>query len=203
MEHAMDLPPIPGLLYLPEVITPEEEAAYIHTIDAQPWDDSLSRRVQHYGYRYDYRARSLLPAAYIGPLPDWLAPLAIGIMDRASFSNMPNQVIVNAYLPGQGIALHTDCIPCFGPVIASLSLASACVMDFRCAETGVRHAMSLAPRSLLVLSEAARYVWRHGIAARRTDVVDGTIRPRARRISVTFRTVRVSADGARLTLPVT
>jgi hypothetical protein len=41
---------------------------------------------------------------------------------------------------------------------------------------------------LWIIAGEARSEWRHGIASRLTDVIDGERRPRARRISITFRT---------------
>jgi alkylated DNA repair dioxygenase AlkB len=64
---------------------------------------------------------------------------------------------------------------------------SACVMDFRRVKDGRREAMLLEPRSLLVLSDDARYEWEHGIARRKNDRWHGSLMPRSRRISVTFR----------------
>ena len=64
-----------------------------------------SGRVQHYGWRYDYKARAITPDMHIVALPrqDWPR----GYTSR-TFDKVPEQVIVNEYLPGQGIALHTD-----------------------------------------------------------------------------------------------
>jgi alkylated DNA repair dioxygenase AlkB len=47
----------------------------------------------------------------------------------------------------------------------------------------------LEPRSLLILSSEARYEWTHEIPARKSDEVNGVKQPRARRISLTFRTL--------------
>jgi len=41
----------------------------------------------------------------------------------------------------------------------------------------------------MVMGGDARYLWRHSIAARRSDVVDGRGIERDRRVSLTFRTV--------------
>lgn len=158
-------------------------------IDAAPWLDTLKRRVQHYGYRYDYKARRITPDSYLGPLPEWLEQLAGRLVADGIFATQPDQVIINEYLPGQGIAPHVDCEPCFGDVIASLSLGSGCVMNFAHVATGKTMARYLEPRSLLVLQGASRFEWTHGIAARKTDVVDGISVPRGRRVSLTFRTV--------------
>jgi len=48
----------------------------------------------------------------------------------------------------------------------------------------------LARRCLLVLTGEARYLWSHGINARKTDELDNKIIERQRRISITFRKVR-------------
>ena len=47
----------------------------------------------------------------------------------------------------------------------------------------------LEPRSLLVLTGEARYVWTHAIRPRLNDVVEGTKVPRHRRLSLTLRTL--------------
>jgi alkylated DNA repair dioxygenase AlkB len=60
-------------------------------------------------------------------------------------------------------------------------------MDFRHATTDRKAHLLLEPRSLLVLSDEARYAWEHGIAPRKKDVWQGLRVPRGRRLSVTFR----------------
>jgi hypothetical protein len=44
---------IPGLLLVPDFVSPEEEAALLAAIDANHggWSALAKRRVQHYGYR--------------------------------------------------------------------------------------------------------------------------------------------------------
>ena len=81
-------------------------------------------------------------------------------------------MLVNEYLPGQGIAPHRDYAP-FGRTVVSLSLLSPCVMDFRHPPTGRRERLLLEPRSLLVLADEARYDWEHGIAPRKRDAWHG------------------------------
>ncbi|WP_018699717.1 alpha-ketoglutarate-dependent dioxygenase AlkB [Amorphus coralli] len=179
----------PGAVYRPDYVGVAEEAALLAQLDRADWIDELKRRVQHYGYRYDYRERRVAEGSFLGALPDWLLPIARLLVADGFFAAMPDQVIVNEYLPGQGIAPHVDCEPCFGDTIASLSLGSASLMEFRKAEQSERLDHLLEPRSLLILSGEAPYGWKHGIAARKTDVVDGVKRPLARRMSLTFRTV--------------
>jgi alkylated DNA repair dioxygenase AlkB len=121
---------ISSLAYIPNFITTVEHDFLLSQIDQQPWLTDLKRRVQHYGYKYDYKARTVGNYAYLGPLPDWLSVLSKKLHDNSIFLSMPDQVIVNEYLPGQGISAHSDCVPCFADTIASLSLGSPCVMEF-------------------------------------------------------------------------
>jgi alkylated DNA repair dioxygenase AlkB len=102
---------------------------------------------------------------------------------------MADQVIVNEYLPGQGIGAHVDCVPCFGPAVAAVSLGSACVMDFTSPDRSSAVPVCLQPGSLCVMTGPARYEWRHAIAARKSDPAPGGRILRGRRVSVTFRTV--------------
>jgi len=166
-----------------------EESHLLRTIDSQPWLTDLKRRVQHYGYRYDYSAREVTEASRLDPLPDWLAEIGARLVSEGHFEREPDQVIINEYLPGQGIEPHIDRETCFGPTISTLSLSSAITMNFTHAETGERVSERLEPRSLLTLKGDARYKWRHGIAPRKSDMVEGARVPRGRRVSLTFRTV--------------
>jgi alkylated DNA repair dioxygenase AlkB len=179
---------IEGLSYVLEFVTREEEAALIAAVDAEPWLTELWRRVQHYGYRYDYRARAVDPSLRLGPLPEWVAFLTRRLVAGGHMPTAPDQLIVNEYQPGQGIGAHVDA-PAFGPVIASVSLGAPCVMNFvEVAGTG-REQLVLEPRSLLVLAGPARSRWKHGIPVRGSDRIGDRDVPRGRRVSLTFRTV--------------
>jgi alkylated DNA repair dioxygenase AlkB len=161
-----------------------EEAALVAGVDAGEWSTDIARRVQQYGLRYTGRTGATPTDA--GPLPPWLDPLLNRLLDEG-FARRPEQVNVNEYLPGQGIARHTD-IAYFGPVVAIVSLLSATTMVFEQPETGARCELRIEPRSLVVLSGESRSTWQHSIPKRRTDVVAGLKVPRQRRISLTFRT---------------
>ena len=175
---------INGLLYLPDYITPQEEIRLTKLINQQKWDNTLQRRVQHYGYRYDYKARKVTPDMYLGKLPNWLGNIANQIHQDGLCELVPDQAIINEYKPGQGISPHVDCQACFGPRIFSLSLGSQVIMEFT--KTGkAKVEIPLAPRSLVMLYGEARNRWKHGIPARSRDhgIARGT------RISLTFRNV--------------
>ncbi len=180
---------IQGLSYIPDFITATQETDLINYIDQQSWITDLKRRVQHYGYRYDYKARAVTNHAYLGELPQWTAPLTKRLYDEKIFDKNPDQIIVNEYEPGQGISAHVDCVPCFGDVIASLSLGSGAVMQFTNLHSGEKQDIYLQERSLIILSGPARYEWAHAIPSRKSDTVHGFKKERTRRLSLTFRTV--------------
>lgn len=187
-----DVSAIPGLLYQTAFIERAGEEGLIRQIDAQPWITDLRRRVQHYGYRYDYKARAVRGADYLGALPDWGRDIAARLVRAGYFEHVPDQMIVNEYQPGQGIAPHVDCVPCFGDVIASLTLGAGAVMALSDPHTGRKEDVYLEERSLIVLSGEARYQWRHGIPARLSDTVNSIKIPRGRRLSLTFRVMNFS-----------
>lgn len=192
-EYALDLnvesdaKEIPGITYIPGYIKRDEQNRLLDIVDQQEWSTKLMRRVQHYGYRYDYKKGSLASSSYLGKLPDWTQKIAERLRSDRLTPTLPDQVIVNEYLPGQGITSHIDCIPCFGSTIITLSLGSDCVMDFTHPQTEQKASILLSPGSILVTQKAARYEWKHGIAARKKDKYKGSEIVRTRRVSVTFR----------------
>lgn len=180
---------ISGLTYIPDFISAQEHDFLVAQIDQQSWLTDLKRRVQHYGYKYNYKARAVGNDAYLGPLPEWFSSLSKKLHDDGIFPSVPDQVIVNEYMPGQGISAHIDCVPCFADTIASLSLGSPCIMEFSNPKTGEKKSIVLEDHSLIVLSGPARYEWQHAIPARKSDIINGIKTERARRVSLTFRNV--------------
>jgi alkylated DNA repair dioxygenase AlkB len=176
---AADVPPIPGLRYLPGYLTEADERALAAAIDTMPWDTEWRRRRQPYGAGYG--SNETAP-----PIPEWGRVLADRLLADGVTPEPFDQMLVNEYLPGQGISPHRDYAP-FGRTVVSLSLLSACVMDFRHPPTGRRESLLLERRSLLVLAGEARYDWEHGIAPRKRDAWHGLPVERGRRLSVTFR----------------
>ena len=181
---------ISGLRYVEDYIDEHQHDWLLTQIDKYQWLDDLKRRVQHYGFKYNYKARKVNLDMRIGELPEWLERLSQKLHQDGHMPKTPDQVIVNEYLPGQGISSHIDCEPCFRDTIASLSLGSGCVMNFTNKfDKSKKVPVWLAPRSLVVLSNEARYEWLHGIAARKWDKWDGHKHERQRRVSLTFRSV--------------
>ena len=178
-----------GARLVPDIVTEAEERRILMRIADAPWLTNLSRRVQHYGYRYSYRDRATDRHASAPAFPRWAD--VIGERLRPLFDGrLPEQCIVNEYRPGQGIGMHAD-HAAFGAIVVSLSLGAAWHMQFRprSARPYVRHGLPsdevavLPRRSALVLRGPARSAWMHAIdpASNADQAVT--------RVSATFRTL--------------
>ena len=186
---------VPGLKFIPRFLTPKEQAFCVERIDAaqEEWRDDLQRRVQHYGWRYDYKARAITPDMHLGALPEWLQKLAEKLhRETAAFDQVPEQVIVNEYLPGQGIGTHID-HPGFGRAVCTISLLDDWEMDFSRNWRDKEPAL-LERGSCVLLTGPARSHWQHGIQAKHSDPTSEGAKQRSRRLSLTFRTV-LNQDG--------
>lgn len=185
------IPGIHGLHYYPGFLDEHAQRVLIERIDAKPWRTDLERRVQHYGWRYDYRTRTVTPDMDLGPLPDWVEEIAARLYTETRlFDRVPDQAIVNEYEPGQGIALHAD-RQCFGDTVATLSLGDDWEMRLRPVRGSAPEdkRIMLAQGSVLVLTADSRSRWMHGIDKRRTEKSAVGQRDRRRRLSLTFRTI--------------
>lgn len=186
--HELDPPALPaGLFYQAHFLAAPIQSDLLAWIDGGAWSRELKRRVQHFGYRYDYRSHRVDRSMRLGPLPEFVR----GVLNEFALHEAVgcdfDQVIVNEYLPGQGIAAHIDCKRCFGDRIAIVSLGWPYEMEFQKFKSRSATSLMLDPGSLLVLSGLARYEWTHRIRARRED--RGV--PRRRRVSLTFRKVLI------------
>ncbi len=190
-KSARGLGKIKGLALIENYLSVEEEIQLMRCIDKQPWLDDLQRRVQHYGYRYDYRRRRIELPTKVSALPDWALAMAARLEKMKILMEQPDQLIVNEYLPGRGIAAHMDAESCFSETIVSVSLGSTVQMDFTKGNDKV--SVLLPRRSLIQMKGESRYQWKHGIVGRKSDRIGNTIYPRQRRISLTFRKVLISS----------
>ncbi len=176
---------IEGLTYVPSFLDAAAHDETLATVDSLPWQNDLKRRVQHYGYKYDYKARAIDRSMFVGELPSFAQAIGLRLFQEGHMPEVPDQLIVNEYRPGQGIAAHVDCVPCFDGTIVTISLGSVYDMDFKNLESGAAKQATLELGSALIMSGDARFSWTHGIRPRLSD--NG--RRRDRRVSLTFRKV--------------
>lgn len=91
------------------------------------------------------------------------------IDDGAAGPASADQITVNDYPPGSGIAPHVDTHSAFTARFASLSLGAGVAFELR--RGGEAAELWLPRRSLLLLGGEARLGWAHYIAPRRGDSV--------------------------------
>lgn len=186
---------IKGLKLIEDFIPQDFQEELIDKIDEGKWLNELKRRVQHFGYKYDYRARMINNSMKVNDLPEWVSPVVDRMLDEQILIVAPDQMIINEYQPGQGITKHVDCVPCFGGQIVSLSLGSPTVMEFQNLVKNEKIIKVLNPGSLLIMEGESRYNWQHGIPSRKSDLINGKRIKRSRRLSLTFRKVILDGPG--------
>lgn len=169
---------INGLKIINNFITEEEEKYLLNSINNSKWDTRLSRRTQHYGYEYNYKRYD---CSKTDKIPEWCDFIINRI--KTEFNNVPDQIIINEYIPGQGISPHTDA-KIFSEDIYSLSLGSDINMNFTNKTDHIEYKLNT--RSLLNMRGDARHIWKHSITQRMSD--NGT--KRKTRISLTFRSIK-------------
>jgi alkylated DNA repair dioxygenase AlkB len=193
---------IEGMTYHKDVIDQKTESALLAFLygpfgKPRAWQDgpgggSRSRRVQQYGYAYDYASLSITSAP---PIPDELQRLISELQQKGLLNKHVNQIIVNEYKPGQGITPHVDHVKWFGEEVASLTLQSGCKMILSNPSKSINQSIYLDRKSLIRLTGLARWHFLHSIAATKSDPIKNTqtnqinMKPRGTRVSITFRQV--------------
>ena len=190
----------PGLIYRPNFITEEEETRLLACIDGSEWSTELQRRVQHYGWRYDYKKRRIDESMRVGELPMWAQELGRRLVNEGLMKTLPDQLIVNEYRGKQGITPHVDVPGSFTEHIATISLLETWGMVFRRRGGKEKVEKALERHSVAVLTGDARYEWTHEIPKRENEPqmdLQGKRRwvRRSRRISLTFRKTRLRRNA--------
>lgn len=202
----------------------------IATAPKPRWKQLTHRRLQT--WPSDLTKNTLLDA----PLPMWLMdpvvsrllslPISSEDDGRHIFSDSPhgrpNHVLINEYLPKQGIMPHKDG-SAYYPVVCTVSLGASLCLDIygdkedRTREEESRWRILQEPRSLLITTDELYTNYYHGISEIEIDtdlnsstlanwellrsedgIIDGEIE-RRERLSLTYRDVlKVSKLGAKL-----
>ncbi|TFK36054.1 hypothetical protein BDQ12DRAFT_634403 [Crucibulum laeve] len=120
--------------YVPNFITEAEEEYLTRKIvesSQHKWKNLANRRLQLWGGEVTPNGILLsqpMPS-FVDKYPDIISRLR----DMGAFQNSPhgapNHIILNEYLPGQGIMPHQDG-PRYHPVVATISLGSHCVFHY-------------------------------------------------------------------------
>ncbi|HYG46336.1 MAG TPA: alpha-ketoglutarate-dependent dioxygenase AlkB [Allosphingosinicella sp.] len=174
-----------GLVYVPDFLALEEEAALAGRIAALPFKPfefhgfTGNRRTVSFGLHYAFDGSGLREAE---PIPEWLQPLRAR---AAALAGLAGEAFVHAlvieYAPGAGIGWHRD-RPVFGDVVG-ISLLAPAPLRFR-RKVGARwdrFTLTAEPRSAYLLRGEVRHQWEHSIPQLETL-----------RYSVTLRTLAAS-----------
>ena len=170
-----------GLVYWPNFVSAEEEAALIAHMASLPFAPFQfhgfegKRRTVSFGWQYKFDGSGLAPAE---PMPDWLAAVRARVAQTTGTAGFVHALLIE-YEEGAGIGWHRD-RPDFGEV-AGLSLGAAAPLRFRRRRGAKweRFTLEAEPRSLYHLTGPARADWEHSILA-----------VPALRYSITLRTLR-------------
>jgi 2OG-Fe(II) oxygenase superfamily len=213
-------PTIPGLFFDPSVLISEELAASL-TVHASRYFGTSSGSQVSTVNQVMFFGRASEKDSGLPPFLDELIHILSSLLQphlpmhthRILFppeilwsSPASRQAILNHYIPGEGITPHVDLLTRFADGIVAVSLGGGTVMTFRRVVDGGsaselegdRWDVYLPARSILVLTEDARYKWTHGIEGRLTDCVAAKGDPswiqRETRISITLRWLLPGAD---------
>ena len=178
----------PGLILRNNWLSDAEHADAVAEVDNNFFETTLLRRVQHYGARYDYELSQVSEIGSAPPIPPVLKSIGERLFLENFFDRSPEQVIVNEYLSGQGIASHVD-RQSFGPAVATISLLESWPMIFRQIDGTKKLEVLLEAKSLAIMTMESRNEWAHEIAKRKVDKVGGLKVARCRRLSLTYRTI--------------
>ncbi|KAF9417543.1 hypothetical protein HW555_005373 [Spodoptera exigua] len=164
--------------YISEFISEAEEKAILSNIYASPkpkWTQLSNRRLQNWG------GIPHTNGMIAETIPHWLDKYLekihrLNVMD----GKRPNHVLVNEYLPGQGIMPHVDG-SLFYPTITTISAGSHIVLNFlEPADDNTINrtpvfSFLLEPRSLLILQDRLYTHYLHCIEELKEDLLDGSI----------------------------
>lgn len=186
---------IKGFYYFKNIIDEKTGADIYFFLNTQEWKGISAsfngRKIQQYGYEYNYSTRQDSDYKKIEDIPEILLHLQqIGIQKIKNELANPeefnactlNQCIVNKYESKQGISAHID-KETFGTAIVCFTLGSGTTVTF--SNNCEKVEKYVEPNSLYIMTGRSRYSWKHEIIPRAAD--NGV--KRETRISVTFRTV--------------
>jgi len=159
--------------------------------NAQGRSSEKSRRVLHFGWKYNYSSGSTRERAeefplVIATLRDLIAEVWSEAPDGFDIESL-DQCIVNRYLPGQGIGAHIDS-ESYGGTIVCFTFLGSREMEFT--QGSDTHRVYTTPGSMYVMIGESRYEWKHQMRPRKSDTVNGRRVSRETCFSVTFRGVR-------------
>ncbi|CAJ1375366.1 unnamed protein product [Effrenium voratum] len=177
------------LFLVPGYLSAQKQASLLSTVHGmERWVELRNRRLLCLG------GVPHPDGAICDVLPPVIRELGAQLVEAGGLSGLPNQCLINAYSPGQGIDAHSDG-PRFESEVAIVTLEGPALMHFGLVEKKAYPALPprlevlLEPGSLLVIRDEAYELYVHRIDHAEVDVTrEGLQVPRApRRTSLTLR----------------
>lgn len=174
-----------GFTYAADFLSAAQEEQLLEVIgglafrQAQYKEWHARRRIVSFGGRYDFTRNELTAAP---PIPEFLLPLRAQVAEFAGVaSGSVQHAMVAEYPPATPLGWHRD-VPDF-ELIIGVSMRGHARLRFRPwpprPHGRTAHAIELAPRSVYVLRDEARWQWQHAVSP-----------TKQLRYSITFRTQR-------------
>ncbi|XP_059057489.1 alpha-ketoglutarate-dependent dioxygenase alkB homolog 6 [Achroia grisella] len=167
----------PTAYYISEYISASEESSILSNVHAAPkpkWTQLSNRRLQNWGGIP--HSNGMIAET----IPTWLDHYLENIhrLDVMG-GKRPNHVLVNEYLPGQGIMPHLDG-SLFYPTITTISVGSHIILKFLEPQQDTSKvtpifSLLLEPRSLLILQDSLFSKYLHCIEELKEDVLDDSV----------------------------
>ena len=123
VEHCVSSQTLKYVFYQPRVLTVSQQADLLTWLHGLPTAITPGQSASWNTMTYAKRR----VAMFDSPLPGPLAVIASSLVAAGVFQLTPNHVLVNEYLPGQGILPHTDG-PLYQPKTATLSIGGTHVL---------------------------------------------------------------------------
>jgi alkylated DNA repair dioxygenase AlkB len=176
-----------GFVYLPDFLSEAEEAGLLEiipTLDFRIFEYKgfpAKRRIVDYGWSYNFNTNQLSRG---DDIPAFLLAVRARAAAAAQLeAEELEEALITEYSPGAQINWHRD-LPMFEQVLG-ISLLQSCTFKLKpYQKEGKPLAIPLAPRSLYIMTGAARWSYLHHIPP-----------VKELRYSITFRTLRRPAAG--------
>jgi hypothetical protein len=157
-------------------------------IDDEKWMmNEYHMQYQQYGYQHDYNTGMV--GEECNPIPDFLLALKQELTTMCSKEGSYfNQCIINEVMPHHTIVHHAESAN-YGEIVCHVTLGTGGMMWFEEIDGGDTEHVYLAPHTVAIIMNEARWEWNRGSLEAEYDVVEEVHIPRGRRIHITFRHV--------------
>jgi hypothetical protein len=138
---AFPIDDVPGLMFMPEVLTQAEETVLLQQLSAEPGHPVQQIHPAHeFGWCFakNFSIKPLTADDYLGRMPDALQILWLMCVERARLPPpmakvaVPDHALVNVYRPGDCCTPHVDDVNFWQDWVVGVSLGSGATLEMCC-----------------------------------------------------------------------